>query len=133
MWRRYEPYCPDAHFLSDARSHFVARTWEMYIACTLLDAGFKLDRPPETGPDIATWVDGRRLWIEAVAPASGAGADAVPGRDGRGSKQGNVWLGHMPSEDSLILRCASVLVTKRTKLAEYVYPFFPARSIGAAA
>ena len=49
----------------------------LYIACTLLDAGFKLDRPPETGPDIATWVDGRRLWIEAVAP--GAGPGVAPG------------------------------------------------------
>lgn len=119
MWRQYEPYCPDAHFLTDARCNFVARTWEMYIACTLLDAGFKLDRAPASGPDIATWVNGRRLWIEAVAPDSGAGADAVPGRDRRGSKQGDIWMGHAPREENLILRCTTGLVTKRAKLAEY--------------
>lgn len=120
MWLRYEPYCPDAHFLSDARCNFFERWWEMYVACTLLDAGFKLERPPPKGPDILTRVNGTRLWIEAVAPGAGKGADAVPDRDRRGSRRASGWIGHAPSQESLILRCASVLVTKRAKLAEYV-------------
>lgn len=119
MWRRYEPYCPDKHFRSHARVNFIARTWELYIGCTLLEAGFKLERPPAKGPDIATWVNGTRLWIEAVAPDSGSGADAVPGRDRRGRQQGSIWHGHPPREESLILRCTSALSTKRSKLAEY--------------
>src|SRR5690242_5810593 len=54
LWARYSPYCPDTHFLSDARVHFVQRTWEMYLACALMDAGFGLERPPPKGPDILT-------------------------------------------------------------------------------
>lgn len=121
MWRQYDPYCPDAHahFLADARCNFVARTWEMYVACTLLNAGFSLDRPPAKGPDIKTSANGTRLWIEAVAPDSGSGADAVLDRDRRGRRKGNQWFGHGPSEESLILRCTSALDAKRTKLAEY--------------
>jgi hypothetical protein len=46
LWARYYPYCPDPHFLSDAREHFVQRTWEMYLACALLDAGFGLEKSP---------------------------------------------------------------------------------------
>ena len=42
LWRRYQPYCPDLHFLSDARSHFAQRTWELYLASVLLDAGITL-------------------------------------------------------------------------------------------
>lgn len=121
MWRQYEPYCPDAHahFLADARCNFVARTWEMYVACTLLNAGFSLSRPPAKGPDIMTSANGTRLWIEAVAPDSGSGADAVPDRDRRGRRKGNQWFGRGPSEESLILRCTNGLFTKRAKLAEY--------------
>src|SRR4051812_43437742 len=49
MWAKYGPYCPDTHYLTDARAHFVARTWEMYLACAMLDAGLKLARPPAKG------------------------------------------------------------------------------------
>ncbi len=109
LWARYRPYCPDAHFLSDARKHFVQRTWEMYLACALMDVGFELSRPPPKGPDILTTLDGSRLWIEAVAPTAGDGPDAVPGREKRGRMVGRVWSGSPPSDESLILRCASAL------------------------
>jgi hypothetical protein len=120
LWARYHPYCPDSHFLTDARKHFVQRTWEMYFACALLDAGFELERPPPKGPDILTTVDGSKLWIEAVAPTVGEGPDAVPGREKRGRMVGRVWSGSPPSDESLILRCASALTYKLTKWQEYV-------------
>lgn len=120
LWERYSPYCPDPHFLSDAREHFVQRTWEMYLACALLDVGFCLEKPPPKGPDILTTVDGARLWIEAVAPTPGDGPDAVPGREKRGHMVGRIWSGSPPSDESLILRCASALTYKLTKWQEYV-------------
>ncbi len=113
-------YCPDPHFLSDAREHFVQRTWEMYLACALLDAGFALERPPPKGPDILTTVDGTKLWIEAVAPTAGEGPDAVPAPEKRGRMVGRVWSGSPLSDESLILRCASALTYKLAKWQEYV-------------
>src|SRR5882672_5656145 len=32
MWQEFAPLCPDRHFLEDAKTHFHARTWEMYLA-----------------------------------------------------------------------------------------------------
>lgn len=119
MWAAYAPFCPDAHFLSDARSHFVARTWELYLAASLLRRGFKLSRPPAKGPDLLATIGNRRVWIEAVAPTSGDGNDRVPTRDERGFKRGNIWQGHPPKEDALILRCASAISAKLQKLNEY--------------
>jgi hypothetical protein len=119
MWAAYEPFCPDAHFLSDARSHFVARTWELYLAASLMRRGFKLSRPPAKGPDLLTTIGDRRVWIEAVAPTSGDGSDRVPTRDERGFKRGNIWQGHPPAEEALILRCATAISGKLQKLNEY--------------
>ena len=85
MWRTYRQYCPDEHFLMDARTHFVAHTWEMYLATALLKGGVRLRKPPRKGPDILIDVAPRRIWIEAIAMEPGDGDDAVPGRDRRGS------------------------------------------------
>src|SRR5438477_10957110 len=53
MWAKYEPYCPDANFLTEARSHFVERTWEMRLACVFLERGFPLlVRSGIAGPDL---------------------------------------------------------------------------------
>ena len=51
---------------------------------------------------------------------TGPGPDAVPGRGKRGRMVGRVWSGSPPSDESLILRCASTLTYKLTKRQEYV-------------
>jgi hypothetical protein len=119
MWTAYEPYCPDQHFLRDARSHFVARTWEMYVAVSLLRSGHQLSKPPGHGPDLRTSIGGAPFWVEAVAALPGTGPDKVAGRKDRGRHDGNVWLGHAPSEESLLLRIAGAVGEKHRKVREY--------------
>ena len=74
-WERYEPYAdPDFRpgFARDVDGRFL----EMYLGCTLLEAGRTLlpvaERPREGGqPDLCVLDDGRRIWIKAIAPDKG--------------------------------------------------------------
>lgn len=82
MWATYEPYA-DPDFRQGFARDMDGRFWEMYLGCTLLDAGRTLlpvvERRREGGqPDLCVVDDGRRVWIEAVAPDEGApGPDQV--------------------------------------------------------
>ena len=129
MWARYEPYCPDRHFLTEARTHFLDRTWEMRLACVLLDNGFTLLRTSSTGPDIC--IDGSpRIWIEATAASGGRGTDRVADRAARAFTEaergysdeelpGIDWHGRPPSEESVILRCTEALDRKSKAYEKY--------------
>ena len=114
MWTRFAPVCPDDinDFLTDARSHFVQRVWEMYLANVLMEQ-FDLAKPPPEGPDILFEHDGVRHWVEAVAPGPGTGPNAVPqsGPDDR-------MIPHIP-EDKLILRLTSAIYDKLSKIEKY--------------
>ena len=79
-WDRYEPYCGDTHFLSDARWNFIQRTWEIYLGALLLQHGFTLERPPPNGPDIKIVTREGPVWVEAVAPTSGTKGDKAERR-----------------------------------------------------
>jgi hypothetical protein len=82
MWVSYEQYAD-----SDFRDGFArdpdGRFWEMYLGCTLLEAGKVLlpaaERQRAGGhPDLCVIEDDRRIWIEATAPDRGApGPDHV--------------------------------------------------------
>lgn len=78
----WQIYCPlaDDNFRTDARNHFLQRFWEMYLACTLMERGFKLHPPAEKskGPEFYFIHDGRKVWVAAVAPGPGIGTDMVP-------------------------------------------------------
>jgi hypothetical protein len=76
LWAKYQPYA-DEHFLAEMRRDFHARFWEMYLAVTLLEQGFTIESP-KPGPDVGIVVDGRRIWLEAVAPRPGESRDRVP-------------------------------------------------------
>jgi hypothetical protein len=124
MWGEFQPFCPDSHFLTDARAHCIQRAWEMYLACVLLRSGFGLAKPPAKAPDIRVETP-LSLWIEAQAPGPGDGADAVPPRGRRGRTQdlpsgGRAFHGPRPSEDSLILRCTSALKGKTEAWRSYL-------------
>ena len=77
LWKRYCQYA-DSAFRDDARNHFHQRFWEMYLAVTLLDKGFELDKHGDDGPEFSAQIDGMRVWFEAIAPTPGTGADRVP-------------------------------------------------------
>jgi hypothetical protein len=77
LWTRF-CHLADPHFREDARSHFLQRFWEMYLAVTLLEHDFELKRHGSEGPEFYAMVDNKRLWFEAVAPGPGDGPDQVP-------------------------------------------------------
>lgn len=77
LWRRFEPYA-DTGFREDARNHFLQRFWEMYLCVTLVENGFALTKHGDDGPEFSAQIDGKRVWFEAIAPASGTGPDQVP-------------------------------------------------------
>ncbi len=120
LWQRYRPYCPDRHFLSDAREHFVERTWEMYPACSALGKGHQAGEAATQGAGHPR--DGRRRHAVDRGGRAGAGRgkDAVPGRDKRGHTDDGIWCGRPPSEEELVLRCTGALTAKPRKWSEYV-------------
>ena len=75
MWECYEPYA-DLNFRPGFARDVDGRFWEMYLGCTLLEAGRTLlrvaERRREGGqPDLCVLDDGRRIWIEAITPREG--------------------------------------------------------------
>lgn len=75
MWRRYEPYA-DPDFRDGFARDVDGRFWEMYLGCTLLEAGRALlpvaERLRDGGqPDLCVLTDEGRIWIEAITPEDG--------------------------------------------------------------
>ena len=121
MWEAYEPYA-DPDFPQGFARDVDGRFWEMYLGCTLLDADRALlpavDRNRDGGqPDLCVLEDGRRIWIEAVAPEEGVpGPDQVvrpvPLNEGGG-------LVAAPIRQAQ-LRTSSAFWTKAQSIARYV-------------
>lgn len=84
MWATYEPYA-DPDFPQGFARDVDGRFWEMYLGCTLIEAGRTLlpvtQRQRQGGqPDLCVLEEDRRIWIEAIAPDEGApGPDQVVG------------------------------------------------------
>jgi hypothetical protein len=82
MWATYEPYA-DPDFPQGFARDVDGRFWEMYLGCTLLEAGRALlpvvERQRAGGqPDLCVMEDERRIWIEAIAPDEGGpGPDQI--------------------------------------------------------
>lgn len=112
LWRIYKPFA-DTHFLRDAPKHFQERFWEMYLGNTLLANGYRLEpESREGGPDFSIIVNGVRIWIEATAPSSGSGDDAVP------PMQFGVAT-EVPG-DAIILRLRNAIFEKMRRWNQYV-------------
>jgi hypothetical protein len=129
LWVRYEPICPDLDFVERARTEFVELTWQMYLACVLMDHSLPLRRPGTFGPDI--WIDMLpRIWVEAVAVGAGDAADRVPDREARAFTEAErgytneeisgIWHGRPPSEETVILRITSALDAKYRAYERYL-------------
>jgi hypothetical protein len=112
MWLQYEPYAePD--FLKDATNDFHAKTWEMYLGCVFLKYGFNLHKKTKKeGPDLYLLWNNRSISVEATAPESGTGDNAVPEY-----KYNDV--SDQPS-DQIILRFASAIQEKFEKYKSYI-------------
>ena len=121
MWERYEPYA-DQDFRHGFARDVDGRFWEMYLGCTLLEAGRALlpvaERRHEGGqPDLCVLDDGRRIWIEAITPGEGEpGPDQivrpVPIIEGGG-------LVAAPIRQAQ-LRTSGAFWTKAQKIARYI-------------
>lgn len=109
LWVRYAPLA-DAHFRADAKNHFLERFWEMYIAVTFMERGFKLCRVGGEGPEFYFELSQRRIWVEAVAPGPGTGPDQV-------CEPQNGVVTKVPTE-KILLRFTQALVDKRKKYLE---------------
>lgn len=120
MWARYEPYA-DPDFRQGFARDLDGRFWEMYLGCTLLDAGRTLlpvvARQRQGGqPDLCVFEGERRIWIEAITPGEGVdGPDQVvrpvPINEGGG-------LVSAPVRQAQ-LRASSAFWTKAKKIQSY--------------
>jgi hypothetical protein len=116
LWDRYSPYA-DRHFLQEIRRDFHGRFWEMYLTCTLLEAGVKHGfrvQCPKPGPDILIEHAGRRLWIEAVTATTGdpCKPDSLqPHIDGQMS---------LVPADKIVLRYSNAVAAKHAKFCDYL-------------
>lgn len=75
LWIKYQPYA-DTHFLSQIRTNFHQRSWEMYVGNVLLEKRLPIESKNE-GPDFIVSED---IYIECVAPTKGdpSKANSVP-------------------------------------------------------
>jgi type I restriction enzyme S subunit len=78
LWRNFRDLS-DKNFVDRFPFEFHQRWFEMYLGTTLRDANFDVSAP-KPGPDFCVTVDGRQLYIEAIAPEAGhpEHADHVP-------------------------------------------------------
>jgi len=113
LWQEYAPHA-EPEFLEDAKRDFHAKIWEMYLACVFLKNGLQLQKKTKKeGPDICLSVQPKPIWIEAIAPRSGTGADAVPGY-----KWGVVY--DETPKDKVLLRFTSAIIEKHKKYQNYI-------------
>lgn len=110
LYVKFEPYA-DSHFLQEIKINFHQRSWEMYLACVLLENGFTIISS-DKGPDIKIILEGKTIWIECVAPTQGEGDDRVP----------DIFYGGVQNvpEEEMILRLSSSLKEKFEKYQEYL-------------
>ena len=79
LWQEFSDHALDEpNFLSNAKVHFHAAFWEMYLGVALHRSGLNPGRKSCEGPDFLACTNGQRTWFEAVAPTAGEGADGVP-------------------------------------------------------
>lgn len=110
LYAKFEPYA-DNHFLQEIKINFHQRSWEMYLACVLLENGFVITSS-DKGPDIKIISKSKIIWIECIAPTQGKGNDRVP----------DLFFGGIQNipEKEMILRLSSSLKEKFEKYQEYL-------------
>jgi hypothetical protein len=121
LWHKFLPLA-DSSFLEDAKTHFPARFWEMYLAYVLIDFGFTLSKHGTKGPDFYFQSDNSTVCVEATVPGTGDGPDAVPPlmviSDFR--RQGLEPIAQEVPEEKMILRFTNAIDEKRKKYEKYL-------------
>ena len=109
MFDAFKHYC-DSHFLSQIKTQFHQRTWEMYVGCSLLERNITF-KSKDMGPDFFLEENGRKIWIECMACTKGRGEDKVP----------IMQYGTVQSipENEMCLRLTAALQDKFRKYEEY--------------
>jgi type I restriction enzyme S subunit len=116
LWEIYEPFA-DKNFRIEIAKKLHQRFWEMYLTCSLLELQYEIEaQTTEKGPDICIHQNGRRIWIEAIAPEPGNGDDAVPPIE----LNARTWTFYTEPENQIILRYRSALRDKLCKYTSYV-------------
>lgn len=114
LWEKYRPYCGDSHFVSEFKDKFRARWWELFLANSILDGGFQLQKGSSEGPDICLDINGQKTWIEAISMDNGdiGKPDSVP----------EVTYGRVNTvpSDKILLRLTSGIETKKKKIQGYI-------------
>jgi len=75
LWHNFRPYA-DKHFLTEIKTNFHQRSWEMYLGNVFLQKKLSI-RSQDEGPD---FVVNNNIYIECVAPTKGdlTKPDSVP-------------------------------------------------------
>lgn len=113
LWAVYEEYADD-HFLTEIRSQFYERYWEMYLTVKMLKSDFQLESE-NSGPDILINHEGEKIWIEAVTSTNGDpvnNLDVVP--------EIELGMAQTVPVDRILLRLRSSIEAKSRKCLEYI-------------
>lgn len=103
LWAKFAPFA-DPGFRDLIARDFSQRYWEMYLGNGLLNSRLALQNKPPQGPDFQVKLGDRVLWVEAIAPTSGNGPDAV-----HDLPQG---VAHKVQDEALVLRLRGAIDTK---------------------
>ncbi|MDD5703822.1 MAG: hypothetical protein PHU23_17450 [Dehalococcoidales bacterium] len=119
LWTRYKNLnVNDRNFLQEAKKDFLARFWEIYLAVALSEHGFELKKDRSAGPEFYFIHNGRKVWVEAVAPGPGVKEDdLVPdyfSSEVTKIKGGMLEIVEIP-EEKIILRYTNAIDKKREK------------------
>ena len=106
-YNKYFPYA-DSNFVSGFKNDPPARFWEMELALTLINAGFKIDSK-DYGPDVHLLTE-KNIWLEAVCPEMGKKKlpDSIQDYDER------------PSSEKIILRLTNSITSKFKTYQTYI-------------
>lgn len=112
IWKDFRHYCPDRNFIIESRTRFNERIWELLVFGLLTKNGFKLEPVKDVGPDFMFYLDGKRIWVEAICPTQGDAGDRVPDQE-----FGQVMF---YSDEPYIKRYLSALTEKNKKIKKYI-------------
>ncbi|AXN31998.1 hypothetical protein [Vibrio coralliilyticus] len=111
FWEKFHPYA-DTKFLSQIQKHFGGGYWEMLLVNKMLEQNYFLSSK-DNGPDICTYIDNNKVFIEAVCPNKGDGDNEVV----LVSPNGAVQPLH---EDPISLRLTSAFAQKNKAFKKYL-------------
>jgi len=111
LWAQFKPYAV-SHFLSQIRTQFHQRSWEMYVGSVLLEKKLAI-KAQSTGPD---FIVNESIYVECVAPTKGnpSNPDSVP-EEFIATKPEEVRSSLIP-DDQMILRITGAV---KDKVAQY--------------